>query len=139
MDNNETLLAVKDLRVSFGSDEGEVRAVDGVSFTMKRGETLALGRFANLGFTAGCVLASLRLLRGGCFSGQTLLGLDLFETAGLGAFGFANLARLDHSLALGFALLHGRIIGGRPGAEFLDESLTSLGGGSLTVLVILSG
>jgi oligopeptide/dipeptide ABC transporter ATP-binding protein len=37
-----TLLEVKNLAVSFFTDEGEVRAVDGVSFSLKRGETLAL-------------------------------------------------------------------------------------------------
>ena len=42
MSANSTLLDVKDLRVSFFTDEGEVRAVDDVSFTIKRGETLAL-------------------------------------------------------------------------------------------------
>jgi oligopeptide/dipeptide ABC transporter ATP-binding protein len=42
MSTNNALLDVRNLRVSFFTDEGEVRAVDGVSFTIKRGETLAL-------------------------------------------------------------------------------------------------
>src|ERR1041384_8226632 len=37
-----TLLDVRNLQVSFYTDEGEVHAVDGVSFTIKKGETLAL-------------------------------------------------------------------------------------------------
>jgi oligopeptide/dipeptide ABC transporter ATP-binding protein len=42
MATTESLLEVRDLRVSFSTDEGEVRAVDGVSFSIQRGETLAL-------------------------------------------------------------------------------------------------
>src|SRR3989442_5585276 len=42
MNANTILLDVRDLQVSFFTDEGEVRAVDGVSFSMKKGETLAL-------------------------------------------------------------------------------------------------
>jgi len=36
------LLAIKDLSVSFGEGEGEVRAVRGVSFSIDKGETVAL-------------------------------------------------------------------------------------------------
>lgn len=40
--SNQHLLEVRDLRISFFTDEGEVRAVDNISFTMKAGETLAV-------------------------------------------------------------------------------------------------
>ena len=41
MDNN-LLLEIKDLRVSFPLDEGTVRAVEGVDLTMRRGEVLGV-------------------------------------------------------------------------------------------------
>jgi oligopeptide/dipeptide ABC transporter ATP-binding protein len=41
-DANENVLDVKDLRVYFNTEEGEIRAVDGVSFQMKRGNITAL-------------------------------------------------------------------------------------------------
>src|SRR5687768_714934 len=40
--DGDILLEVRDLRTHFRTDEGEVRAVDGVSFTMRRGQVLAL-------------------------------------------------------------------------------------------------
>lgn len=42
MANNETLLEVKGLKTHFSLEEGLVRAVDGVDFTVKRGKTLCV-------------------------------------------------------------------------------------------------
>ena len=40
--SNSTLLAVEDLRVFFNSPLGTVKAVDGVDFQLKHGESVAL-------------------------------------------------------------------------------------------------
>ncbi|MEG1971961.1 MAG: ATP-binding cassette domain-containing protein, partial [Oscillospiraceae bacterium] len=42
MPNSETLLNVKNLRTWFNSPEGVVKSVNGVSFHIDKGETLAL-------------------------------------------------------------------------------------------------
>ena len=38
----ENVLEIEDLRVSFHTEEGEVRAVDGVSFSIPRGSIVGL-------------------------------------------------------------------------------------------------
>src|ERR1700704_5167029 len=40
--NNGSLLEVKDLRTYFDTEDGEVKAVDGISFQLMRGETLGI-------------------------------------------------------------------------------------------------
>lgn len=40
--SNDTLLEVDDLKIHFFTDEGLVKAVDGVSYTLKRGKTLCI-------------------------------------------------------------------------------------------------
>jgi oligopeptide transport system ATP-binding protein len=42
MNNNGNLLEVKDLRTYFQTEDGLVKAVDGISFNLKRGETLGI-------------------------------------------------------------------------------------------------
>jgi peptide/nickel transport system ATP-binding protein len=77
----EPLLQVRDLRVTFSTDAGLVQAVDGVSFDIRRGETLAIVGESG----SGKSVTSLSLLRlldgvaGSTRSGQVLLeGRDLF-------------------------------------------------------------
>jgi oligopeptide/dipeptide ABC transporter ATP-binding protein len=60
-DGRDALLEVEDLQVSFTTDRGVVRAVDGVSFTVRRGETLGLVGESGCGKSVTC-LALLRLL-----------------------------------------------------------------------------
>ncbi|MCA1626657.1 MAG: ATP-binding cassette domain-containing protein, partial [Acidobacteria bacterium] len=42
MSSNGTLLLVRDLRTYFETEDGVVKAVDGISFDLKRGETLGI-------------------------------------------------------------------------------------------------
>src|SRR5437764_12705238 len=42
MNNNGNLLEVKDLRTYFETEDGTVKAVDGITFKLKRGETLGI-------------------------------------------------------------------------------------------------
>jgi oligopeptide/dipeptide ABC transporter ATP-binding protein len=78
------LLQVNDLQISFHTDEGEVRAVDGVSFTIQKGETLALVGESGCGKSV-TALALARLVatppgvyKGGhvLFAGEDVLTMD---------------------------------------------------------------
>jgi oligopeptide/dipeptide ABC transporter ATP-binding protein len=77
------LLEIRDLRTSFATPDGEVRAVDGVSFALEAGETLGLVGESGCGKSA-TALSILRLvpapgrIGGGAilFAGRDLLQLD---------------------------------------------------------------
>jgi oligopeptide/dipeptide ABC transporter ATP-binding protein len=77
------LLQVRDLSIEFDSEAGPLRAVDGVSFDLRRGETLGLVGESGCGKTT-TVLGILRLLPPGgrvvdgsvWFDGEDLLALD---------------------------------------------------------------
>src|SRR5215213_10280427 len=82
--NDDNILEVRDLQVSFGTYAGEVQAVRGVSFDLRRGETLAIVGESGSGKTV-TAKSLLRLLpeantriKGGeaIFEGQDLLKLS---------------------------------------------------------------
>jgi oligopeptide/dipeptide ABC transporter ATP-binding protein len=78
---NDTILQVRDLRIDFDGDDGAVRAVDGVSFSMQRGEILGLVGESGAGKTLTSE-AILRLIRcpPGHISGAILYrGRDLLQ------------------------------------------------------------
>jgi peptide/nickel transport system ATP-binding protein len=75
------LLEVRDLRVSFHTEAGVVRAVDGVSFTVGQGETLGVVGESGSGKTVS-MMAVMRLIRdpNAVVEGQVLLrGRDLMQ------------------------------------------------------------
>ena len=79
----ETLLEVKDLKVHFKTPDGVVKAVDGVSFTVDRGETLGIVGESGSGKSVTC-LTALRLtnLDTADVSGQVLFkGTDLLKVS----------------------------------------------------------
>jgi len=81
----DTLLSVKDLRTYFETEEGTVKAVDGVSFDVKRGETLGIVGESG----SGKSVANLSLMRlvpeppGKIVSGSVMFqGRDLLKLSG---------------------------------------------------------
>ena len=82
MNDNEVLLEVKDLHTSFNVPAGEVRSVNGVSFTLKKGEVLGIVGESGSGksVTAYSIMQILekpgRVIGGSIkFKGQELLGI----------------------------------------------------------------
>jgi peptide/nickel transport system ATP-binding protein/oligopeptide transport system ATP-binding protein len=79
---NNLILDVRELRVSFFTDEGEVRAVDKVSFALRRGETLALVGESGCGKSVTALsLAKLVATPPGCYQGGQILlnGADVLQ------------------------------------------------------------
>ena len=82
MENEETILSVRDLVVHYETDDGLVKAVNGVSFDLKKGETLGLVGETGAGKTT-TALGLMRLVPdppGRIVSGRILLqGRDLVK------------------------------------------------------------
>jgi peptide/nickel transport system ATP-binding protein len=77
---NDVLLSIRDLKTYFASSKGSIRAVDGVSFDVRRGETFALLGESGCGksMTALSIMQLLPQQAQGNVSGEVLLdGQDL--------------------------------------------------------------
>ncbi len=90
MPTNEVLLEVRDLHVHFPTADGLVKAVDGLSFTMHRGETFGIVGESGSGKSVTCLTALGLTNRARAkvsgevlFKGQDLLALDKDELRSL--------------------------------------------------------
>ncbi len=120
MSNSDFLLEVKDLKTQFVTDDGVVRAVDGVSFTMKRGKTLCIVGESGCGksVTARSILQILD--RPGRVVGGQILFHRLRGEAGSTATETVDLAALDPRSA------QIRDVRGRDISMIFQEPMTSL-------------
>jgi oligopeptide/dipeptide ABC transporter ATP-binding protein len=82
MSKDGTLLRVRDLRTEFRTEDGVVRAVDGVSFRIARGETFALVGESGCGKSV-TALSILRLIRPPGRSAARRIELDGYNLLGL--------------------------------------------------------
>ena len=75
------LLEVRDLRTSFKTDDGIVGAVDGISFSVEKGETLAIVGESGCGKSVTCMtILGLLPIQNTVSSGEALLnGVDLLS------------------------------------------------------------
>ncbi|HYP22331.1 MAG TPA: ABC transporter ATP-binding protein, partial [Actinomycetota bacterium] len=90
MPANEVLLEVKDLHVHFPTSDGLVKAVDGLNFTVRRGETFGIVGESGSGKSVTCLTAlgltnldKAEVSGEVLFKGQNLLALDKEELRGL--------------------------------------------------------
>ncbi|ELZ84360.1 dipeptide/oligopeptide/nickel ABC transporter ATP-binding protein [Haloferax larsenii JCM 13917] len=80
----DPLLSIRDLHVQFNTDEGTVRAVDGVSFDVARGETVCVVGESGSGKTVACesITKLIPMPPGEIAGGEILFdGEDLTETS----------------------------------------------------------
>ncbi len=83
--NDDVVLELRDVKVHFSTDEGTVKAVDGVSFSMTRGKTMGLVGESGCGKSVTSQ-AILRLVpANGKISGAILLNRDGQEPVDIGA------------------------------------------------------
>lgn len=75
MNEMENILVVNNLQTSFSTDGGEVRAVDGVSFTVPKGKTIGIVGESG----SGKSITSLSILRLLAANGKTKGGEILFK------------------------------------------------------------